>query len=131
MEKVVKLTEVRRNAAPTLAGLLADPARVAELPPDAIPAVLGELEAARVALWALLMRESAGTGKREASVAAPASRLLTASQVSERLGLPQWSVYELARRRVPPAVRLGRRVRFRAENVEAYLAEHRTEAAEG
>ena len=49
-------------------------------------------------------------------------RLLTARQVAEDTGLPLARVYELAREGAMPCVRLGRAMRFDAEELRSWLA---------
>ena len=51
------------------------------------------------------------------------TRLLTADQVSERLGVPRTWVYARARTGRIPAVRLGRYYRFRPQAIEAWILE--------
>lgn len=48
------------------------------------------------------------------------TRHLTADEVAERLGIPVYSVYALAREGEIPHLRIGRRVRFREEDLEAW-----------
>ncbi len=45
---------------------------------------------------------------------------LTAEEVAERLGVTAGKVYQLARCRSLRAIKIGRAVRFKAEDVEAY-----------
>lgn len=47
--------------------------------------------------------------------------LLTPDEVAKRLGLSRSGVYKLAQRKVLPGVKVGSRLRFRPEDVEAYL----------
>jgi excisionase family DNA binding protein len=47
---------------------------------------------------------------------------LTADDVAERLQIPVWSIYELVKRNGLPAMRIGRRVRFRLKDIEAWEA---------
>lgn len=48
-------------------------------------------------------------------------RLLTAEEVAEILGVsPEW-VYDAARERRLPCIRIGRIVRFRREAIEAWI----------
>jgi excisionase family DNA binding protein len=53
----------------------------------------------------------------------PGSRLLTAGQVAELLGVPQTWVYEQSRAGRIPTVNLGRYRRYRREAIEAWLGE--------
>jgi len=47
--------------------------------------------------------------------------LVNASVISERLGVPRWRTYDLAKRGILPSVRLGKRVMFDEERVEAFI----------
>jgi excisionase family DNA binding protein len=67
--------------------------------------------------------ETIGVGER-----AP-SRLLTAHQVAELLGVPQSWVYEQSRAGRIPTVTLGRYRRYRREAIEAWLIELEQAAA--
>lgn len=46
---------------------------------------------------------------------------ITADEAAEILGLSAWTVYDLARRRVLPHARVGRRVLFRRSSILAWL----------
>ncbi len=47
--------------------------------------------------------------------------LLSGRDVAEILDLPPSSVYDYARRRLLPCVKIGRNVRFRPEDVRAFI----------
>jgi excisionase family DNA binding protein len=49
--------------------------------------------------------------------------LLTVKEASTMLGVPARRVYELASRRELKAVRIGRSVRFRRRDIDAYIEE--------
>ncbi len=49
-------------------------------------------------------------------------KLLLAQEVAEILKIPIASVYDLARRRLIPSVRVGRLVRFEEETLRAWIA---------
>ena len=51
------------------------------------------------------------------------SETMTASEAADLLGLSGWTVYDLARRREIPHVRIGRRILFRHESLLNWLAE--------
>ncbi len=51
-----------------------------------------------------------------------AVRHLTAEEVGERLRIPKHSVYELVKKGHLPALHIGRRIRFRVADVEAWEA---------
>ena len=48
------------NSIPKLAEMIADPDKVADLPPEAVPSMLGELERLRALLWARLVMRPDG-----------------------------------------------------------------------
>ncbi len=49
--------------------------------------------------------------------------LLTAQEVADRLGVPKTWVYEQSRKGTIPTVSLGHYRRYRAEAIDAWLAE--------
>ena len=51
------------------------------------------------------------------------SRLLTAQEVAERLGVPKTWVYEQSRKGTIPTVTLGHYRRYRPEAIDAWVAE--------
>ncbi|WP_338826412.1 hypothetical protein MTBGP_13340 [Moorella thermoacetica] len=46
---------------------------------------------------------------------------ITAEEVAEIIGVSEWTVYDLARRRVIPHIRVGRRVLFRRSTILTWL----------
>ncbi|MCH7532511.1 MAG: helix-turn-helix domain-containing protein [Gemmatimonadetes bacterium] len=60
----------------------------------------------------------------------PLPLLVTAKDIAAELDLPLPRIYELARARQIPAVRLGRALRFDRDRVRAWLARGGTEAQE-
>jgi excisionase family DNA binding protein len=58
------------------------------------------------------------------------TRLLTADQVAERLGVPKSWVYARARAGRIPAVRLGRYYRFRPRALEDWIMEQESGACQ-
>jgi excisionase family DNA binding protein len=54
------------------------------------------------------------------------SRLLTAEEVADMLGVPKTWVYEQARRGRIPTVELGRYRRFRREAIEEWIRDRET-----
>ena len=48
------------------------------------------------------------------------TRHLTAEDVAQRLQIPTWSIYALVRAGQLPTLRIGRRLRFRQEDIEAW-----------
>jgi excisionase family DNA binding protein len=57
------------------------------------------------------------------------TRLLTAEQVAERLGVPKSWVYARAREGRIPTVRLGRYYRFRPAALEEWITQQETAAS--
>jgi len=102
--------------APSLDELVRDPARVWDLPPEAVPALIGELERLRATLWTRLVA-SRDAHDREAL---PKDRLLTVEEAAQKLGLSRDYLYRHAKR-FPFTVRLGSRLRFSERGVERYI----------
>jgi excisionase family DNA binding protein len=55
------------------------------------------------------------------SEAADVRPLRSAEWAASRLAVSRWQVYELAKRRALPSVKLGRRVLFDEEAIEAFI----------
>lgn len=58
------------------------------------------------------------------SAPAGVSRLLIASEVAEILRVPRSTIYELARNRRIPFVKVGRRTLFEPESLRGWIASH-------
>lgn len=80
-----------------LATLAADPERVGNVPPDALPALIGEAESLRALLWARLQAAPAPTAPEpsKGNGTAP-DRLLTAQVAADLLGVDKRWVYRKA-----------------------------------
>lgn len=78
-----------------------DLVRLCEAPPEAIPALLGELERVKAALWARLMAPAVPP------TTSAADGLLDAEEVATLLRVPKGYVYEMARPAASPARRSG------------------------
>jgi excisionase family DNA binding protein len=104
----------------SLLDLLRDPARVASLPPQAIPPLLCQLAALQSALAARLLTESAVSSDSQAD----ADVLLNVTEAAERLGTsPDW-LYRHAHQ-LPFTVRVGpRQLRFSAKGLDRYIRQH-------
>ena len=98
-----------------LSRLLADPASV---PPEQIPAVIGELEKAKAALWARLM-SPAPVFNRGAD-----DRLLSAQEVKAQTSLSVAWLYRHANT-LPFTRRVGRKVLFSQAGLTKWLATRR------
>ena len=48
------------------------------------------------------------------------TRHLTADEVADRLAIPRWCIYDLAKKGTLPHLRIGRRLRFREESIRAW-----------
>jgi excisionase family DNA binding protein len=53
---------------------------------------------------------------------APRSKLLSAAELAARFGVPKGRVYELAERGALQTIRIGRLIRFRPDEVEAFMS---------
>jgi excisionase family DNA binding protein len=102
--------------------IVADLERLAsQVSPEKVPALLSELERIKAILWIRLHNGDAESGDQSAG---EEDRLLTAEQAAEYLQVPKAYVYELARRRELPSVRLGERyVRFRARALAELMSD--------
>lgn len=103
-----------------LAALVREPERVAEVRADSIPALLGDLERLRAALWTRLMgARASGNGQPEPST--EGDHLLTVAEASQKLGTSKDWLYRRAKA-LPFTVRLGlRQLRFSARGIERYI----------
>ena len=95
------------------------------VPPSEIEAAIGELERAKVGLFARLLRDGAGEPRAPERPEPGPDRLLRAEEAAQRLGCsPRW-VYDNARE-LPFTRRIGRRaVRFSERGLERYIAGRR------
>jgi excisionase family DNA binding protein len=104
-------------AVPTLADIVLAPERAAELPLEALPAILCQLGALQCVLTARLAQcqNEQALGPKEDD------RLLSVPDVAKILDVPKSYAYELARRGVLPTVRLGKYVRVRSATLRTWL----------
>lgn len=93
---------------------------VAAVSPEELPALVGQLEAAKAVAWARMMRappaEQKGTPLPE--------RNLSAAETASRLGVSKEWVYRHAQM-LPFAVRIGRRVLFSERGLERWNRQQR------
>src|SRR5262249_51326741 len=89
------------DAAPTLAELAAQPARVDDLAPEQARAVLVAIAALQPLLIARAMAPAAS------ATSAEPDRLLTVAEAAARLAVPESYLYELIRQGRVPAQRIG------------------------
>lgn len=109
-----------------LARLLQDPAVAAAVPPEEIPALLGELERLKATLWARMMNTE-GTNMTSGQPPAPGEedRLLTAKEAAPILGVKGTWLYRHAKR-LPFARRLSRKcLRFSEAGLRRWQASKR------
>lgn len=80
-----------------LAALAADPERIGDVEPEALPGLIGEAEALRARLWARLQDASA-PGRQEPTpkTRGGADRLLSAVEAAEQLSVTKRWVYRHA-----------------------------------
>jgi excisionase family DNA binding protein len=94
----------------------------AGLPPDQVPALLGELERLRASLWgrvrSLQLCDDAYSAPQGGD-----DRLLTIPEVAELLTMHVSSLYEMARRGELPSVRVGKHVRVSATALRQWIAQ--------
>jgi excisionase family DNA binding protein len=60
----------------------------------------------------------------------PIAKLLTVAEVADRLGVARGRVYELTNTKALPSIKLGSTIRVHEEDLNAFLSEHRREAAD-
>ena len=113
---------IMNKSAPSLDQIASDPKLASELDEATVVALLGPgyiavaaLEARRLVL-SVELKEHA-TAKRE-----PASRLMTAAEVAERLGFKLAYIYELARGGKISSLREGKYIRFTEAALSEYIA---------
>jgi excisionase family DNA binding protein len=115
---------VTEQAVPSLDDLAAHPERVATLPADAVEKLLVK----HALLGGVLLGRLLAAQRPVAAEAPDKRRLLDAAAVAERLHVPETWVRDMARQGRLPSVKLGHYVRFRAEDVDRFVAEHRQAA---
>jgi excisionase family DNA binding protein len=108
-----------------LAALVADPARVQDIPLDVIPTMLGELERLKAVLWTRLLGQALVQTTWQSQGLARENRLLSIPAVADLLGIPRGYAYELARRGQIPVIRFGRYVRVSSVDFHEWLSHHR------
>jgi hypothetical protein len=105
-------------ALPSLGALATTLKRYAtELPADELPALVGELEAAKALAWARLTTQAPNPQP------VGDTALLDASAMAERLQVPESWLREHARRGRIPCVYVGRYMRFDPDRVRRALDE--------
>ena len=57
-------------------------------------------------------------------------KLTTAEWVAEKMGIPLPSIYDYARRGILPCVRVGKLVRFRPSDIDAFITRGGSKAAQ-
>ncbi len=112
-----------REGASTLDELLADPAKVAGLPAEAILPLIAQLAALQSTLAARLAADRA-SGDNQAEPQAE-DRLLTMAQVATVLSVPTGYARELGWRGDLPTVRVGKYVRVRRSDLDEWVVRHR------
>jgi excisionase family DNA binding protein len=110
-----------RNDLPDLAEL------VATTPAEDLPALAGRLREAELLIDLRLRRLT--SEQPVAAAQAASSRLLDMAAVSQILGVAEEHARELGRRGELPTIRLGRHVRIRPEDLDAFVAQRRTPVA--
>ena len=102
---------------PKLAELIAEPEKAGLLPPEAIPAMLGELERLKATLWSSLTMRPLSNGHASSQ---DGDRLLNAKEAAAKLGASQDWLYRHSRN-LPFTVRIGRKVLFSEAGIERYI----------
>ena len=116
----------------TIDQLLNDPARTRDLIIDSIPELLADIAGRVAALktlegtllsMTLSHRVASSNGKNGEAA------LLSAPQVAKLFDVPESWVREQARLGTLPSIRLGHYVRFKAEEIQRFVAERAKQAA--
>ena len=101
---------------PSLEQLIQDPGKAAILPPEIAQVLLIGLASIQPLLvQRALMGSFAKAGEED---------LLTIDQVATRLKLSQYRAYELCRQGELKAIRLGKSVRVKPSDLQAYVVQH-------
>ena len=106
-----------------LEALLADPARVAEVEPAALPALLAQLTTAAAAVAARLSAIAPASDNGTAPVAG-GDRLLTAKEAAVLLNLSTDFLYKHEAAKAF-RVRIGSEVRFSLVGIQRFIERHR------
>jgi hypothetical protein len=106
-----------------LEALLADPARVADIAPAALPALLAQLTTAAAAVAARLSAIAPESDSGTAA-AAGSDRLLTAKEAGALLNLSTDFLYKHDAAK-PFRVRIGSEVRFSMAGIQRFIDRHR------
>ncbi len=106
----------RRSCKTRLLDLLARPEELKALAPEQVPELLGELETWKQRLRLFLESQHNGCGN--------GIKLLTPEEAATILRVKPHFVYEQARAGRLKSVSLGRYVRFRLNDVEAFIEEN-------
>jgi excisionase family DNA binding protein len=105
---------------PDLLRILLEPQRIAELAAHDIPAFLGDLERVRAALWGRMLH--GGKTDTTASAVDSVDEVLTVPEVARELKFTRAYIYEAVRRGDVAAIRQGKYVRIRRQDLRAWLA---------
>ena len=105
--------------------LLADPARLHDVPAEKIPALLGELEQVRAMLWSRLTAPAAAL-RQESELVDDDDQLLDDQAAGRMLGVAAGCIADLRKRGEVPEVRVGGKyVRVRRGDLRAYVHRQR------
>jgi len=105
------------NVVPKLGDLLADPGKADLVPPEAIPAMLANIELLKAMLW---LRLTVPNGTSQAKERRNGERLLCAKETAARMGVSLDYVYDHAAE-LPFSTREGRRRLFSEIGLDRYL----------
>lgn len=105
---------MRTEEATSLDSLLANPSRIATLPPEKAQQLLISLATIQpILLQRALVARKVGEDETD---------LLTMEEVARKLKISEDTAYELVRRGMLPRVQVGRLVRVRPSSLAAYIA---------
>ena len=100
---------------PDLAGVVADPGKVSLVSPEAVPAMLGDLERVKAALWARLVTQD---GNRNGETGG--DQLLDATEAAAKIKVSKdWIYHHHAD--LPFTVRIGSKLLFSAVGIDRWI----------
>jgi excisionase family DNA binding protein len=113
---------ITNKAAPSLDQIASDPKLAGDLDEATVVALLGPGYIAVAALEARRLVLSVGLKEHATAKREPASRLMTATEVAERLGFKLAYIYELARGGKIRSLQEGKYIRFTEAALSEYIA---------
>jgi excisionase family DNA binding protein len=102
--------------------ILADPSKAAKIQVSAIPALMAQLAATQSALAARLIEGASVVP--EIGAVTETDRAISVEEAAERLSFTKQYLYELIRRGEIPAIKHGKYIRIRENDLSAWMQKH-------